>query len=257
MDDRIRKRRRSVRWQRGRGRRTLLLLVGLLLCSTAAFLWLRSTDVFDVQRVTASGAERVTREQLVAATSSTMGESLLSLSTVSIKEALLALPYVESVSVIRAFPNTLEIRVKEHRPVARLQTASGESWVVSEEGKVLEDTEPGLLPGLPLVVSEMAASVSTDRGLPQTLASVLPLAECLESGEMLDRLPPVSSVAVSAAGCASLVLEDGGELRLGTPGDWLEKLQVAVEVVERCMSEGRDIEYVDVSVIDRVAVKAK
>ena len=125
MDDRIRKRRRSVRWERGRGRRTILLLVGLLLCSTVAFLWLRSTDVFAVRRVTATGAERVTREQLVAATSSTMGESLLSVSTGTVEESLLALPYVDSVQVIRAFPNTLEIRVKEHRPVARLQTSSG------------------------------------------------------------------------------------------------------------------------------------
>ena len=81
MDERLRKRRQSVRWQRGRGRRTVLLLGALVVCSTVAFLWLRSSDVFDVRRITATGIGTITQDQLAEITSPALGESLLSLST--------------------------------------------------------------------------------------------------------------------------------------------------------------------------------
>ena len=109
MDERLRKRRQSVRWQRGRGRRTVLLLAALVVCTTVAFLWLRSTDVFDVRRITATGIGTITQEQLAQITSPAIGESLLSLSTDGIEEAITALPYIESAQVIEDFPDTLGV----------------------------------------------------------------------------------------------------------------------------------------------------
>jgi len=212
--------------------------------------------VFAVRRIVATGADRVTQEQLVEATSSSMGQNLLRLSTADVKKALLALPYVESVEVIRTFPDTLEIRVEEHKPIARLRSADGRDWLVSDAGDVLEDSDPALLPELPLVVPQ-AMSIAAGMELSRTILSVLPLAEYLGSGEMQGGLPPISSIAVSGAGFVSLLLEGGGELRLGAPTDWREKLQVAWDVVRKCQIEGKKIEYVDVSVVDRVAVKAK
>ena len=69
MDERIRSRRRSVRLERRRGRRTVLFLAGLLLCCVAAFLVLRSTDVFAVKRVTVSGTDKITKDQIAGITS--------------------------------------------------------------------------------------------------------------------------------------------------------------------------------------------
>ena len=72
-----------------------------------------------------------------------------------------------------------------------------------------------------------------------------------------DSLPAIAKIAVSAAGCAALVLKDGGELRLGTPDGLEQKLGVAVDIVKKWLAQGRLIEYIDASVADRVAVKAK
>jgi cell division septal protein FtsQ len=256
MDDRMRKRRRSVRWERSRGRRTTLFLVGLLLCSVVAFLVLRSTDVFAVKRVTASGSEQITREQIASITSEAMGKNLLSLSTDGIKKALLQLPYVESAQVSRAFPSTLQIHLVEYRPVARLE--SGEmTWLVSDTGKVLKDPDPAQLPGLPLLAPDVSFVIAEGQQLPAALADVLPLAEYVSTEDMRAKLPAIKKIAVSAAGCAALVLKDGGELRLGTPDGLEEKLGVAVDIVQKWLAEGRLIEYIDASVADRVAVKAK
>jgi cell division septal protein FtsQ len=257
MDERIHSRRRSVRLDRSRGRRTALLLAGLLICCLAAFLVLRSTDVFAVKRITASGADEITKEQIAAATSGAMGKSLLSVSTGPVKKALLALPYVESVEVTRAFPNTLEIKLVEYKPVARLQTGEGQTWLVSDTGKVLEDPGPALLQGLPLLVPDDPFTVAVGERLPAVIADVLPLAEYIQSDAMRAQLPAIARIAISTAGCAAVVLEQGGELRLGTPEGIEQKLGVAVDIVKKWLAQGRLIEYVDASVADRVAVKAK
>jgi cell division septal protein FtsQ len=229
----------------------------LLLGGVAAFLWLRSTDVFAVRRITATGAQQVTEEQIAAITAGSIGDSLLALSTSSVQEALLALPYVESVKIHRAFPSTLEIELVEYRPVARLQTDTGQTWLVSDDGSALEDSGGAQFSDLPLVVTDTPFSVVAGVRLPAAVADVVPLAVLVRSDEMTDRLPAVARIVVSAAGCAALVLEGGGELRLGTPERLDQKLGVALDIVEQCLAQGRLIEYVDASVADRVAVKAK
>lgn len=254
----MRRRRRAVKWERGRGRRTALFLVGFALFCVVAFLVLRSTDVFALKRVMAVGAEQVTREQLVSATAGAMGRSLLSLSTAEIEQALLGLPYVESVAVRRVFPDTLDIRLVECRPVARLRAGQGEeTWLVSDSGRVMENADPALLTDLPLLVPSETLSVVPGEMLPPAIAGVLPLAEYIRSEEVRARMPAVAEIAVSAAGCAALVLEGGGELRLGTPEGLQRKLGIALDIVQQCLTQGRVIEYVDASVSDRVAVKAK
>ena len=159
--------------------------------------------------------------------------------------------------MIKSFPETLEIRVVEYRPVARLQTVEGDTWLVSDSGRVLADTDPRVLPDLPLLVPDAAISVEAGSDLPSAIADVLPLAERLRTGASLQNLPPVANIAISPSGCAALILEDGGEVRLGSPEDWERKLQVALDIVDKCLAQGRIIEYVDASVVNRVAVKAK
>ncbi len=97
-----------------------------MVAAAGLFLWLRSSSVFAVNTVVATATERVTREEIVEATSAAMGVSLLRLSTGAIEEALSALPYVRSAEVYRSFPNGLEVRVVEYEPVARVQASQGD-----------------------------------------------------------------------------------------------------------------------------------
>jgi cell division septal protein FtsQ len=253
MDERIRGRRRSVRMESRRGRRTALFLAGLLLCCVAAFLVLRSTDVFAVKRITASGTDKITEEQIADITSGAVGQSLLSLSTDGIRKALLELPYVESVEVIRAFPDTLQVKLVEYRPIARVQAGESTTYLVSDTGKVLEDDDPTQLPDLPLLAPDSSFVVAVGQYVPAAVADVLPLVEYVQSDDMRARLPAIAKIAVSAA----LVLKEGGELRLGTPSGLQEKLDVAADIAQKWLAQGRLIEYIDASVANRVAVKAK
>lgn len=257
MDERIRRRRRSVKWERGRGRRTALFLASVMVLGVVAFFSLRSTDVFAVKRIVAVGADQVTREQIEDLTRGVMGESMLSLSTRSIEEGLLALPYVSAVRVHRSFPNTLEIDVLEHRPVARLQTTAGAIWVVGDDGRVLEAGGGPQFAALPLLLPDSSFRVELGEVVPAAVANVLPLAVMVGGEGLCSQLPALAGIAVSTGGCVTLVLEDGGELRLGAPDRLDQKIGVALGIVRQCVAQGRVIEYVDASVVDRVAVKAK
>jgi cell division protein FtsQ len=229
----------------------------LLLSAAVAFFWLRSTDIFDVKVIAATGTERITKAQVADITSEIVGESLLSISTEATKEALLALPYVESAEVHRGFPNTLEIEVVECKPVARLQTEEGETWLVSDGGKVLEGADPTGLQELPLLALEGSPSIAPGERLPAVVADVLPLAVAVQADDMRTRLPGLQEIAISAAGYSALVLAEGGEVRLGSADGLVQKLALAVDIVQQCLADGKVIEYIDASVAGRIAVKAK
>ncbi|OFV82807.1 MAG: hypothetical protein A2W26_06655 [Acidobacteria bacterium RBG_16_64_8] len=173
------------------------------------------------------------------------------------EKALRALPYVESAEVHRGFPNTLQIELREYQPVARLQDDQGEVWLVSDSGKALAGTQAAHFPDLPLVVPDIGVAVKAGQEVPVAIGDILPLAAYVLGDDVSGRLPALARITVSAAGCAALVLEGGGELRLGDSEGLEGKLNVALDLVQQCLAQGRSIEYIDASVAGRVAVKAK
>jgi len=256
MDERIRDRRRSVMRQRGRHRAAFFLVAVLLLAAAGLFLWLRSSDVFAVERVTATVTQHVGRDQIAALVSPALGVSLLRLSVGSIKESLSGLAYVRSVEVYRRFPDTLDIRLVEYEPFARLKTEDGAVWLVAEDGRVLEKVRPPRGAGLPLVVYDGSLTLEAGETLPTTVVTALPAVALTESADFREDLGPVERTVVSAAGTVVLVLQGGVELRLGEPAGLDYKLTVAKDIFNQYLMDGRRIEYIDLSVPERVAVRA-
>jgi cell division protein FtsQ len=106
------------------GRRSLtgrrLLVAGLaLLALSAAVVWvLYGSGLLRLTRVTATGADVLTQRQVVRAAQAPLGTPLVSVDT----DALAArvrrrLPRVDSVTVTRSWPHTLEVHVAERQPV--------------------------------------------------------------------------------------------------------------------------------------------
>ncbi|OFW61034.1 MAG: hypothetical protein A2133_04505 [Actinobacteria bacterium RBG_16_64_13] len=229
----------------------------LVIAAVALFLWLRSSDVFAVKRITATATARVSLQEISEATSQALGVSLLRLSTGAIEDALLALPYVRSVEVYRSFPNTLEVTLVEYEPVARLQAGNGDIWLVTADGRALEGAQPSEGAGLPLVIPASPVSLVAGEQVPKLIVDALPVVGLLESEGIVGRLPGVEQIRVSAAGGVVLTLEGGAELRLGDATQLEQKLKVAAGRIESYLRDGKQVEYVDVSVPDHAAVKAK
>jgi cell division protein FtsQ len=257
MDRRVRERRRSVSRQRGRRRGSLVCVFALVLAIVALFVWLRSSDVFAVRRVVATTTEHVTAEDISRVTSDARGASLLQLSTETIERNLMALPYVCSAEVHRRFPDTLDVRLVEYEPVARLQDRSGGVWLVAEDGRVLELGPVSAAPELPLVVAADKLSLLAGDRVPNAILDALPLVALLQSTEFAGSLPAIDRIAVSSVGDVAVRLTGGEELRLGSPTELKQKLTVVGDIITQYLRDGRQIRYVDASVADRVAVKAE
>jgi cell division protein FtsQ len=257
MDERIRVRRRSVNRQRGRRRISIIFPIVVLLCAGGAFLWLRSTDVFAVRQVVATATERVTTEEIAQVTSPAMGESLLKLSTGDLEEALVKLPYVRSAEVYRRFPDSLEVELSEYEPVARLLDQSGHVWLIADTGRVLEGADAASFTDLPLMVPDTSFALTPGEQVPDAVASALPLAPLFAIGEVGARLPALDRVIVSAGGYITVKLIEGLEVRLGEATELSQKLAAAADTLEQCLQNGQVLEYIDVTVPERAAVKPK
>jgi cell division protein FtsQ len=257
MDDRIRERRRSIGRQRGRRRAWFVVPLVVLVVAAVLFVWLRSSSVFAVREITATATERVSKEEIAAVTAPTLGVSLLKLSTGPIEKALLALPYVRSAEVYRGFPHTLEVRLVEYEPVARLQTPDGQTWLVSEDGRALERITPPRGYSLPLVVPANPTSPVAGDTVSEEIVAALPVVMLLKSEEVGGNMPDAKQVVVATAGEVTVVLADGSELRLGRPTELEHKLMVGGEIFQQCLRNDKPVEYIDVSVPSRPAVKPK
>lgn len=254
MDSRVKERRRSVRRERGRRRAGIILACVAVVAALSVFLWLRSSDVFAVERVTTTPVGHVSTEQIAAATADVRGANLLALSVGPIEDSLSALPYVRSAQVLRRFPDTLEVRVVEHVPAARLEAGDGSVWLVSEDGRVLEKKRTG---ALPLFHTEGDLSLEPGQQLPPWVTDALPIAAL--AAELPDDagLPALERVRVALTGEVVLDLKDGLELRLGEPVQLKQKLTVGAAIIQQYLRDGKRLLYVDASVPDRVAVKAE
>jgi cell division protein FtsQ len=257
MDKRIRDRRRSVNRDRGRRRAGLALIFVLVLIAAVLFFWLRSSDVFAVKQVTVTTPQRVTEEEISRVTAEAVGVSLLSLSIAPIKKALLTLSYVQSVEVYRRFPNTLDVRLVEYEPVARLRAENGTIWLVAEDGRALEKATPPRGSALPLVVPALAVSPVAGEELPDVIVNALSVAALLQNEEIGGKLPAVQQITISSGGTVALALKGGTELRLGDTTGLEHKFTVAIAIIQQCSRDKKQMEYVDVTVPERVAVKPK
>jgi len=140
--DRARTRRRS------RLRGALVLLVVLVSLIGSGWVLLRSS-AFSVERVTVGGVQRLTADQVRAWAAIEPGTPLARLDTDAVVRRLAGLAPVRDVEVVRRWPRTVEIRVRE-RTAAAVQ-ARGSSWLLVDRTGVGFATQDRRPRGLPLV----------------------------------------------------------------------------------------------------------
>ena len=93
---------------------------------------------FRVNAIQVEGNVRYTREEVIEASGIQMGDNLIALSRSRVSAGIRAqLPYVEGVTIQRAYPDKLVIRVTERVAAASVESAEGR-WLISSQGKLLE-----------------------------------------------------------------------------------------------------------------------
>ena len=161
---------------------TLLLAVAAIIAACVVF--------FRVNEVTVKGNIRYTSEEVVEASGIREGDNLVAMSKGQVASLIRTrLPYVESVSIRRRFPDGVELTVKERAAVASVSSSTGR-WLISSQGKLLEQQKNQQvleINGLGALSPYAGGTLQVREGKQATRDYVLQLLTALENRELLRR----------------------------------------------------------------------
>lgn len=217
---------------------------GVTLVSTAPAL--------QVSEITVSGNERLSTGELQALLDGLRGRNIVGLGLEEWQERLLGSPWVEQATLRRVLPSTVEVVVRERRPIAIARIGNG-LFLVDAYGVVVDEYGPDYADiDLPIVDGLVAAK--GDGEVDETRAALA--ARLIAAlGERPDLARQVSQIDVSDSRDAIVMLEgDTTLLRLGD-SDFVERLQQYLDLGDALRERVSAIDYVDLRFRERVYVK--
>jgi cell division protein FtsQ len=224
--------------------RSLLVTFGAVVAVGIAWLIAYATPLFAVERVEVRGAPPELSREVTRATRDLLGRSLVAVEAAQVEGRLRALPAVAGVTVDRAFPDTLVIKVAPERPVAVVRRGSS-AWLATGAGKVIREIQTGTERHLPRLWLARGVTVRVGGQVP---AGLVPATRALAAAHTAGLGGRVKGVRL-ANNELTLVLRRGLELRLGRIADVGMKLAIARDVLE--LVEVNTTAYIDVSVPQR------
>jgi cell division protein FtsQ len=223
---------------------SLLVTIGIVLAVGIAYWVAYATPVFAVERIEVQGASPSLSREVTHAIGDVKGESLVALDAAEVEGTLRTLPAVAGVSVDRAFPHTLVVKVAPERAVAVVRLG-GSAWLATGSGKVIREIETGTERSLPRLWLTRGATVRVGGQIP---AGMIPATRALAEAHGAGLGGRVKGVRI-AGDELTLVLRRGLELRLGRIADVGMKLVIARKVLG--LVDVGSTTYVDVSVPQR------
>lgn len=148
-------------------RHAFAVMAGTFLCATAAYgsvlgghvpaiaQTVASGTGFAITEVAISGNEETSEIDVMGALGLDGWTALPGFSPAEARERVAGLPWVETATVRKIYPSTLQIKLNERRPFALWQDGA-EVKVIERDGKVIAPYSNGKFASLPLVVGEGA-----------------------------------------------------------------------------------------------------
>jgi cell division protein FtsQ len=194
---------------------------------------------FRIGAVALHGQRQVTREEILTTAGVTGRSSLLFLHAADMRARLKSNPWIADATVLKLYPDRLQIGVTERQPFALWQK-DGRVSLIAEDGTVLEPFVAPRFLTLPLVVGRGAHSKAKD-----FLA-------------LLDRYPEVRGTVRASVFVAerrwNLRLKNGIDVRLPET-DVARALDTLIALDRERKLFSRDIAVIDLRLADRVTVR--
>lgn len=236
MQTRKKQTRNRVR-MRGAGLLTRLFAVVVI----AALVTFGITLFFRVETIQISGLEHIQAQQVLDASGLQYGDSMLLVNKSQIASRLkVQLPYIQEVRIHRQLPGTIRLELTEAMPVAVVVSDTGEYWLMSRDGTLLEQIPASQTEGY-MMISGLSV-LSPDAGqMPelaeedsQKLSAMLELVSALSELE-LD--PPVTGIDLGELFDIDLYCSDRFQIRLGSMTDLDYKLRYLCSAVEQLSAD--------------------
>jgi cell division septal protein FtsQ len=214
---------------------------------------LATWPVLEVRHVEISGHERLSTGEVRALLAGLEGQHILALSLEDWQSRLRASPWVEEASLRRLLPSTIEVRVRERRPIAVGRLGSV-PYLIDAHGAIVDEYGPAYADfDLPIVDGLGARQ---GRGPVIDEARVALAARVIAAlGARPDLGRRVSQIDVSDPRDAVVMLEgDPTLLRLGD-ADFVARLEQYLDLGDALRERVAAIDYVDLRFAERVYVR--
>lgn len=207
-----------------------------------------------IGHMTARGHDRLSTGEVLALVEGLRGQNILAVDLDYWQEKLLASPWVEQATIRRVLPSTVEITVRERRPmgVGRIGTAM---YLIDSRGVIIDEYGPAYADiDLP-IIDGLTAS-------PQDGGSIVDIARAEFAARVIASLgtrpelqQTVSQLDVSNLRDALVLLHgDPALLRLGDT-DFAARLQQYVDLAPALRERVAAVDYVDLRFDERLYVR--
>lgn len=203
---------------------------------------------FKIDTVTVTGAQKYSAWSVSQASGLEMGDSLLFFGRAGAAGKIIhQLPYVKSVRFQIDLPGTVNIIIEESPVAYRVQDTEGTWWLITSEGRVVEQTETAaeaVLKGFTItsvVAGELAVAAENHTGAAtgaDRLQAALLICRELEDNEILGR---VASVDVSSLQSIELWYGEQYQVKLGSTERMDYKVTAACQAIAQMSSYQRGI----------------
>lgn len=206
--------------RRRSGVRPLLVLLALAALAVFAGWALLGSSWLSTQKVTVTGEQTLSDHQVVATARVALGTPLVRLNLDAVRQRVAALRAVASVSVHRAWPDTVAISITERQPVAALAAVGG-GWDLLDKSGIVFRHQSGL-PALPLIQVPPTRDPATLRAAASVM-SALPV-------KLLGRVRQLTAPTMDSI---TLKLTDGRQVRWGSAEQNSAKIRVLMVLLRR------------------------
>lgn len=212
-----------------------------------------STPALQVSRITVDGHERLSTGEVLALVEGLRGRNIIGVDLDDWQQRLLSSPWVEKATLRRVLPSTIEVTVRERRPIAIGRIGSA-LYLIDAHGIVVDEYGPAYADFDLPIVDGLAAPRGRDGLVDEARASLAArLIAALAAQPDLARR--VSQVDVSDPHDAVVMLEgDRALLHVGEE-DFVERLQQYLELGDALRERVAEIDYVDLRFAERLYVR--
>lgn len=206
---------------------------------------LANTVLFRCKNITVSGNVRYSAEEVIAGSGLETGANLLHINSKGAAEKVVsALAYVDSASVKKSFPASIEVTVTEAEK--RFAVRQGAvTAAVSYGGKIIEQ---GSFGDLPVVVGMDAESIEIGTWIKSTVEAKNDIPDAILSAVERVSLEGVSEIDITDRFSIKMQLDNGRIiLEIGTVSDLVSKLMVAKNLIENYVGEAESVTIIVVN----------
>ncbi len=109
--------------------------------------FLTQCDYFNITRLTIEGGHRLTNDEIARQAQVGRGDNILAVNLSLVRKRLLTHPWIAEAGVRREIPSGLNIRIKEHTPLAVIDV--GQKFLINQQGEIFkawDDSDPDDIP---------------------------------------------------------------------------------------------------------------